>query len=79
MCTNTEIKIIQAKTEDKPLEIRIGYLTPDVKVQMMAGTKAITKVNTIWVTPDTGATADLISSKLASSLGCKVRNDYGED
>ena len=78
MCTSTEIKIRQAKTEDKLLEIRIGYSTSEVKVQVMAGTKAITKVNTIWVTPDTEATADLVSSKLFSSLGCKVRKDHGE-
>ena len=44
----------------------------------MAGTKAITKVSTIRVTPDTGATADLISSRLANSLGCKIRRDQGE-
>ena len=78
MRISTEIMIRQAKTEDKPLEIKIGYPTPEVKVQVMAGTKAIMKVNTIRVTLDTGATADLISSKLASSLGCKIRRDHGE-
>ena len=78
MYTNTEIKIRQTKLEDKPLEIKIGYPTPEVKVQVMAGTKAITKVSTIRVTPDTGATADLISSRLANSLGCRVRRDHGE-
>ena len=44
----------------------------------MAGTKAITKVKTIRVTPDTGAMADLISSKLASSLGYKITRDHKE-
>ena len=44
----------------------------------MAGTKAITKVSTIRVTPNTGVTADLISSRLANLLGCKIRKDQGE-
>ena len=44
----------------------------------MAGTKAIQKINTIRVTPDKGAKANLISSKLANSLGFKVRKDDGE-
>ena len=44
----------------------------------MAGTKAVTRVNTIQVTPETGATADLISSRLANSLRCKIRKDRGE-
>ena len=64
--------------EETPLKIKIGYPTPEVKVEVMAGTKAITKVSTIRVTPDTGATADLISSRLANSLGCKIRRDQGE-
>ena len=63
---------------DKPLKIRIGYPTLEVKVQVMAGTKAITRVSTIRVTPDTGATVDLISSKLANSLGCKIKRDLRE-
>ena len=44
----------------------------------MAGTKAVTKVSTILVTPDRGVTADLISSRLANSLECKIRKDHGE-
>ena len=44
----------------------------------MAGRNSITKVSTIWVTPDTGVTTDLISSRLANSLGCKIRKDQGE-
>ena len=50
----------------------------EVKVQVMVGTRAIQKINTIRVTPDTGATADLISNMLANSLGCKIRKDNGE-
>ena len=38
MCTSTEIKIRQTKMEDKPLEIKISYPTPEVKFQVMAGT-----------------------------------------
>ena len=64
--------------EDKPLEIKIGHPTPEVKVQVMAGTKAITKVSTIQVAPHTGATMDFISKRLANSLGCKIRRDHGE-
>ena len=45
---------------------------------MMEGTQTITKVNNIRVTPDTGATVDLISSRLANSLGYKIRRDQGE-
>ena len=37
----------KAKMGDKLLEMRIGYPTPEVKVQVMAGTKTITKINTI--------------------------------
>ena len=44
----------------------------------MAGMKAIMKVSTIRVTPDTGATADLISKRLTNSLGCKIRSDHSE-
>ena len=58
--------------------MKIGHLMPEVKVQILFGEKAITKVNIIRVTPDTGTTADLISNKFAYSLGCKVKKDSRE-
>ena len=63
------MEICQAKLEDKPLDIKIGNPTPEIKVQVTAGTNTVTKVSSIRVTPNTGATVDLISSKLANSLG----------
>ena len=73
-----EVMIIHAKLEKKPLEVKIGHPTPEVKVKIISGEKAMTKINPIRVTPDTGATAGLISNKLAYSLGCKVNNYSGE-
>ena len=78
LCTSTEVKIRHAKMENKPLEVKIGHPTPEVKVQIMSGENTITKVYTIRVTPDTGTTIDLISNKLANSLGSKVRRDTGQ-
>ena len=60
------------------MEMKIGNPTPKVKVQVMAGINAVTKVSTIRVTPNTRATADLIISKLVNSIGCKIKKDQGK-
>ena len=60
LCTSTEVKIRQAAMENKMLETTIRYPTPEVKVQVMAGTKAIQKIDMIRVTPDTSARLGLI-------------------
>lgn len=57
----------------KLLDIKIGYPTLIVKIEIMSGGKKMAKVNTMMVCPNTGATADLISGQLAHSLGCKIR------
>lgn len=57
----------------KLLNIKIGYPTLFVKIEIMSGGKKMAKVNTMRVCPNTGATADLISGQLAHSLGCKIR------
>ena len=50
-CTTTEAQIQSAKLGMKPLEVKIGQQTLVVKVHIMSGEKAITKVNTVWVCP----------------------------
>ena len=52
-CQSTVMEIFQTKVEDKHLEIKIGNPMPEVKVQVMAGTNADTKVRIIGVTPNT--------------------------
>ena len=72
-CVPTELQVRSAKVEKKPLEIKIGTPTPNVKIQVMSGDKSVSKVPTMKVCPDLGATADLIKESTAALLGCKLR------
>ena len=59
------------------MEIMIGNLMRYVKIQILSGDKNVTKVSTVKVYPDSGATVDLIHESITVSLGCKIRKDTG--
>ena len=59
-CVPMEPQVRSTKVEKRPLEIKICTPTPNVKIQVIAGDKQVSKVSTLKVCPDSKATADLI-------------------